>query len=43
MSPRLSWFVTNRTAVTTGRLITRFAASPRWSALPGIFAAALRG
>ncbi|MFD4606388.1 aldehyde dehydrogenase family protein [Streptomyces sp. NPDC058464] len=43
MSPKPPWFVTNRTAVTTGRLLTRFSASPRWSALPRIFASALRG
>ena len=43
LSPRPPWFVTNRTAATTGRLLTGFAARPRWSALPGIFASALRG
>ncbi|MGW1614770.1 hypothetical protein ACWCQZ_36090 [Streptomyces sp. NPDC002285] len=37
------WIVTNRTAATTGRLLANFAAAPRWSALPRIFASALRG
>ncbi|MEU1199406.1 aldehyde dehydrogenase family protein [Streptomyces sp. NPDC005813] len=43
MSPKPPWFVGNRTAATTGRLLTGFAAAPRWSALPAIFASALRG
>ncbi|MFJ3660036.1 aldehyde dehydrogenase family protein [Streptomyces sp. NPDC090119] len=43
MSPKPPWFVDNRTAATTGRLLTEFAAAPRWSALPAIFASALRG
>ncbi|MGW6457139.1 aldehyde dehydrogenase family protein [Streptomyces sp. NPDC055078] len=43
ISPKPPWFVTNRTAATTGRLLTGFAAGPRWTALPGIFASALRG
>jgi aldehyde dehydrogenase (NAD(P)+) len=43
LSPRPPWFVTNRTAATTGRALTEFAARPRWSALPRIFASALRG
>lgn len=43
MSPKPPWFVTNRTAATTARLLTDFAAEPRWSALPAIFASALRG
>jgi len=37
------WFVQNRTADKTGRLLAGFAARPRWSALPAIFASALRG
>ena len=41
--PKPPWFVTNRTAAVTGRRLTAFAARPRWSALPGIFASALRG
>ena len=43
LSPRPPWFITNRTAATTGRLLTEFAARPRWSALPRIFASAMRG
>ncbi|MER6393848.1 aldehyde dehydrogenase family protein [Streptomyces sp. NPDC001523] len=43
LSPKPPWFVTNRTAARTGRLLADFAAAPRWSALPGIFASALRG
>ncbi|MEU2354860.1 aldehyde dehydrogenase family protein [Streptomyces misionensis] len=43
LSPKPPWFVTNRTAATTGRLLADFAAAPRWTALPGIFASALRG
>ncbi|WP_320669362.1 aldehyde dehydrogenase family protein [Patulibacter defluvii] len=43
MSPKPPWFVTNRTAHRTARRLTAFAARPRWSRLPGIFASALRG
>ncbi|WP_411129159.1 hypothetical protein [Streptomyces sp. x-19] len=43
MPPRPPWFVTNRTADTTGRLLADFAAAPRRSALPRVFASALRG
>ena len=43
ISPNPPWFVDNKTAATTGRLLTAFEARPRWSALPGIFASALRG
>lgn len=43
LTPKPPWFVTNRSAATTGRRLTAFAARPRWSALPGIFASALRG
>lgn len=43
LSPKPPWFVTNKTAATTGRRLTAFAASPGWSRLPGIFASALRG
>ncbi len=43
LSPRPPWFVTNRTAAVSGRLLTEFAAKPRWSKLPAIFASALRG
>lgn len=41
--PKPPWFVTNRTAALTGQRLTAFAARPRWSALGGIFASALRG
>ncbi|WP_433549230.1 aldehyde dehydrogenase family protein [Streptomyces sp. CA-294286] len=43
LSPKPPWFVDNRTAASTGRLLADFAAGPRWSALPRIFASALRG
>ena len=43
ISPLPPWFVNNRTAATTGRLLTGFAARPRWRGLPRIFASALRG
>ncbi|MEU8528807.1 aldehyde dehydrogenase family protein [Streptomyces sp. NPDC048629] len=43
LSPKPPWFVGNRTAATTARRLTAYAARPRWSALPGIFASALRG
>ncbi|WP_433677688.1 aldehyde dehydrogenase family protein [Nocardia sp. CA-119907] len=43
MSPKPPWFVTNKTAATTGRRLTEFAAHPSWRALPAIFASALRG
>lgn len=43
ISPKPPWFVTNRTAATTGRLLTAFAGSPSWVKLPAIFASALRG
>ncbi|MGA6222077.1 aldehyde dehydrogenase family protein [Streptomyces umbrinus] len=43
ISPRPPWFVTNRTAASTGRLLTRFSASPRLTALPRVFASAIRG
>ncbi|WP_141013183.1 aldehyde dehydrogenase family protein [Nocardioides sambongensis] len=43
LAPKPPWFVDNRTATTTGRRLTRFAAHPRWRGLPAIFASALRG
>ncbi|BFU43843.1 aldehyde dehydrogenase family protein [Krasilnikovia sp. MM14-A1004] len=43
LMPKPPWFVTNRTAATTGRRLAEFAARPRWSAIPAIFASALRG
>lgn len=41
--PKPPWFVTNRTADATLRLLTRFAVAPGWQHIPGIFASALRG
>ncbi|MFD5124119.1 aldehyde dehydrogenase family protein [Streptomyces sp. NPDC058385] len=43
LSPRPPWFVTNRTAAVTGRLLTAFAGRPSWAKLPAVFASALRG
>ena len=43
ISPKPPWFVNNRTAATTGRLLTAFAGKPSWAKLPAIFASALRG
>nr|WP_245813772.1 aldehyde dehydrogenase family protein [Rhodococcus marinonascens] len=43
ISPKPPWFVNNRTAATTGRLLTGFAGAPSWTRLPAIFASALRG
>ncbi len=43
ISPKPPWFLTNKTAATTGRRLAEFAAQPRWRALPALFASALRG
>lgn len=43
IAPKPLWFVTNKTANITARKVTHFAANPSLAALPGIFAAALRG
>ncbi|MFF4704723.1 hypothetical protein ACWC4D_41430 [Streptomyces sp. NPDC001288] len=43
LSPKPPWFVTSKTAARTGRLLTGFAARPRWRTLPAILASALRG
>jgi len=43
ISPKPPWFVTNRTAASTGRALTEFGARPSWARLPKIFASALRG
>ncbi|MFZ2172692.1 MAG: aldehyde dehydrogenase family protein [Rhodococcus sp. (in: high G+C Gram-positive bacteria)] len=43
ISPKPPWFVNNRTAATTGRLLTAFAGAPSWKRLPAIFVSALRG
>ncbi|MCP3973999.1 MAG: aldehyde dehydrogenase family protein [bacterium] len=42
LSPKPPWFVTHRRADKAGERLTRFAAKPGWSHLPGIFAAAVR-
>ncbi|MFE9785169.1 aldehyde dehydrogenase family protein [Nocardia salmonicida] len=43
ISPKPPWFVGNRTAASTGRLLAGFGADPGWLRLPQIFASALRG
>lgn len=43
ISPKPPWFVTNTTAAHTGRLLTEFAANPRWQDLPALLTSALRG
>src|SRR5690606_1414045 len=43
ISPKPPWFVGNKTAASTGKLLTGFAADPGWTRLPMIFASALRG
>ncbi|MGB8407899.1 MAG: aldehyde dehydrogenase family protein [Mycobacterium sp.] len=43
ISPKPPWFVNNRTAASTGRLLAGFAGKPSWVKLPAIFASALRG
>ncbi|MEV5649264.1 aldehyde dehydrogenase family protein [Nocardia sp. NPDC052254] len=43
LTPKPPWFVDNRTAAQTGKLLTGFATDPRWTRLPAIFASALRG
>ncbi|WP_405594550.1 aldehyde dehydrogenase family protein [Streptomyces sp. NBC_01092] len=43
ISPKPPWFVTNKTAARTGRLLTAFAARPQWRKLVAIFASGLRG
>ncbi|MDR3659623.1 MAG: aldehyde dehydrogenase family protein [Mycobacterium sp.] len=43
ISPKPPWFVNNRTAASTGRLLTEFAGKPGWAKLPAIFVSALRG
>lgn len=41
--PKPPWYVGNRTAAATGRLLARFAARPGWRRLPPILVSALRG
>ncbi|TCJ99347.1 aldehyde dehydrogenase (NAD(P)+) [Nocardia alba] len=43
ISPKPPWFVGNKTAASTGRLLAGFGAEPGWLRLPQIFASALRG
>jgi len=43
LSPKPPWFVTNRTAAETAEKLTRFAADPSPTRIPGLFASALRG
>lgn len=43
LMPRPPWFVTHRAAALTSARLTRYAAEPRWSRVPGILASALRG
>ena len=43
LTPKPAWFVSNKTAATTGRLLTDFVYRPSWRAMPAIFASALRG
>ena len=40
--PKPPWFVTARSAQTTGRRLSRFAAKPSWLKMPAIFASAFR-
>lgn len=40
LSPKPPWFVSARSARTTGELLTRFAADPSWAKLPRIFGSA---
>jgi aldehyde dehydrogenase (NAD(P)+) len=42
LSPKPPWFVSARSARTTGKLLTRFAANPSWAKLPRIFGSAFR-
>lgn len=43
LTPKPAWFVSNKTAATTGRLLTKFTYRPSWRRMPAIFASALRG
>jgi aldehyde dehydrogenase (NAD(P)+) len=43
ISPKPPWFVDNRTAAATGRLLVDFVGRPSAAKLPAIFASALRG
>jgi aldehyde dehydrogenase (NAD(P)+) len=41
--PKPPWFLTNKTAESTARRLTVFAADPSAKRLPALFASALRG
>ena len=43
LSPKPPWFTTARTAATTGRLLSEFAAEPSLRRLPGVLVSAFRG
>ncbi|MEU6264632.1 aldehyde dehydrogenase family protein [Saccharopolyspora shandongensis] len=43
LAPTPPWFIDHRNAAKTARKLASFAAKPRWRALPGIVAAAMRG
>ncbi|MUL66849.1 aldehyde dehydrogenase [Mycobacterium sp. CBMA 234] len=43
LSPKPSWFVTNKTADRVSELLTMFSAQPSWFKLPAIFNQAFRG
>jgi hypothetical protein len=43
MWPTPVWFADHRTLLDVGRRMTAFEARPSWAALPGVYAAALRG
>ena len=43
LTPKPPWFVTARTAATTGRRMTAFAAEPGWGKVPGIVLSAMLG
>ncbi|GAA2428164.1 aldehyde dehydrogenase family protein [Mycolicibacterium llatzerense] len=43
LSPKPSWFVTNKTAARVSELLTKFSAQPSWAKLPAIFSEAFRG
>lgn len=40
--PKPPWFVSARSAKTTGRLLSGFAAHPSWAKMPGVFISAFR-
>lgn len=40
--PKPPWFVSSRSAASTGRRLTEFASKPSWAAMPRVFAAAFR-